>query len=167
MVSEHAADEPDRCLACALTSGAVPLPGGRVHATGLWAVEHCVGPLGVGTLLVKPFRHVVRVAELTEAESAELGPLLHRVAAAVDEVVRPDQVYVCLWSHSGGSPGHVHFVVQPATRDLTERFDALGPALQVAMFEAGEPPDQAAVEAICDRFRTTLGDNENALNTRR
>ena len=45
------------CLACELIAGERELPGGRVFATDHWVVEHCVGPLGVGTLLVKPFRH--------------------------------------------------------------------------------------------------------------
>ncbi|GAB3960806.1 hypothetical protein GCM10029978_011210 [Actinoallomurus acanthiterrae] len=44
-------------------------------------VEHCVGPLGVGTLVVVPLRHVVHVADLNEAETAALGPLLQRTAA--------------------------------------------------------------------------------------
>ncbi|MEU5847622.1 HIT family protein [Saccharopolyspora shandongensis] len=144
------------CLACDLASGAARLPGGRVHQTESWVVEHCIGPLGVGTLLVKPFRHVLHIAELTDAESAELGPLLRRVAAAVEEVVRPEQVYVCLWSHSGGTPGHIHFVVQPATRDLMERFDGYGPKLQMAMFTDGAMPNEAEVEAICARFRAQL-----------
>jgi hypothetical protein len=47
------------CLACDLTEGRVPLPGGLIHETSRWRVEHCVGPLGVGTLIVKPKRHVL------------------------------------------------------------------------------------------------------------
>jgi diadenosine tetraphosphate (Ap4A) HIT family hydrolase len=107
-------------------------------------------------MLVKPFRHVLHVAELTEEESVELGPLLRRVTAAVEEVLRPEQVYVCLWSHSGGVPGHIHFVVQPATRDLMERFGGYGPSLQMAMFAAAEVPDEAAVEALCAQLRSAL-----------
>jgi diadenosine tetraphosphate (Ap4A) HIT family hydrolase len=149
-------EEHDQCLACDLSNGVVPLPGGRVHETRFWVVEHCVGPLGVGTLLVKPFRHVVHVSELNEGEYAELGPLLQRVAAAVEDVVRPEQVYVCLWSHSGGVPGHIHFVVQPATRELMERFGTYGPALQMAMFGAGATPKEAAVEVVCGQLRTAL-----------
>lgn len=160
MVPEH--ETAGRCLACDLSSGAVRLPGVRVHETASWVVEHCVGPLGVGTMLVKPFRHVLHVAELTEAESAELGPLLRRVAAAVEDVMRAEQVYVCLWSHSGGVPGHIHFVVQPATRDLMERFGGYGPTLQMAMFAEAEVPDEAAVEAICARLRSALSGASNA-----
>ncbi|WP_369214609.1 hypothetical protein [Streptomyces flavofungini] len=71
------------CMACGLADGSVPLPGGTLLRTPHWTVEHCVGPLGVGTLLVKPLRHVTGVHELGPAEAAESGPLLTRVAAAV------------------------------------------------------------------------------------
>ncbi|MBT2207710.1 HIT family protein [Actinomadura sp. NEAU-AAG7] len=119
-------------------------------------VEHSVGPLGLGALVVKPVRHVVHVAELNDAESAALGPLLRRVAAAVTEVVRPEQVYVCLWSHADAVPGHLHFVVQPARKADMERFDAYGPALQMEMFREGAVPDETEVEALCRRLRPIL-----------
>lgn len=144
------------CLSCDLLSGARPLPGGRLHETAHWVVEHSVGPLGVGTLVVKPIRHVVHLAELNENESAELGPLLRRTAAAVTEVTTPEQVYTCLWSHADGVPVHIHFVVQPITRSVIARFDALGPDLQTAMFRAGELPDPNEVERISERVRSAF-----------
>jgi diadenosine tetraphosphate (Ap4A) HIT family hydrolase len=49
-------------------------------------VEHCVGPLGVGTLIAKPKRHVLHVAELTDREAAEMGPLLRATACAVQDL---------------------------------------------------------------------------------
>ncbi|MFJ2699679.1 HIT family protein [Streptomyces rochei] len=154
------------CLACDLSAGRAPLPGGTVLRTGGWVVEHCVGPFGAGTLVVKPVRHVVHVAGLTAGESGALGPLLQRVSAAVTEVMAPEQVYVCLWSHAGGVPGHIHFVVQPVGgADLT-RFDAFGPALQVAMGQAGCFPDAAEVERVCDRLREALGPTGQADPTR-
>ncbi|MFG2291984.1 HIT family protein [Streptomyces sp. NPDC048603] len=144
------------CLACALTAGTAPLPGGTLLRTPHWVVEHCVGPLGLGTVVVKPVRHVLHVARLTPEESAELGPLLQRVSDAVTEVTAPQQVYVCLRSHAGAVPGHIHFVVQPArARDLAEH-DAYGPALQMAMFRAGRRPAEAEVAAVCDRLRAAL-----------
>ncbi|CAM5323540.1 hypothetical protein SALBM135S_07118 [Streptomyces alboniger] len=146
------------CTACGLADGRVPLPGGTLLRTGHWTVEHCVGPLGVGTLLVKPLRHVTGVQELTPAEAAEAGPLLTRAATAVRALVEDcEQVYVCLWSHAGRTPGHLHYVVQPArTADIDRHGGAYGPALQVAMFAAGEQPDAAAVRAFCARARAVL-----------
>jgi ATP adenylyltransferase len=85
---EHADQDRRGCIACDLTAGRRPVPGGRVDQTAHWVVEHCVGPLGVGTLIVKPRRHLVHVADLSVGESAELGPLLRRTAAAVSEVDR-------------------------------------------------------------------------------
>src|SRR5713226_9321756 len=94
------------CLACDLTEGRLPLPGGLIHETPGWRVEHCVGPLGVGALVVKPKRHVLHMWELEVAEAAELGPLLRLASRAVAELNEPEQVYVSLWSHAGGVPVH-------------------------------------------------------------
>jgi hemoglobin len=145
------------CLACDLTHGRRPLPGGLVHATPSWRVEHCVGPLGVGTLLIKPLRHVESVGAMSEEESAELGPLLVRTADAVQRLTAPEQVYVGLWSHAGRAPGHVHFVVQPATSEAIDTHGgAYGPALQAAMFEADELPEKATVEKFAASARALL-----------
>lgn len=57
----------DGCIACDLTHGRRDLPGGLIHETPHWRVEHCIGPLGVGTLVVKPLRHVERVLALPSA----------------------------------------------------------------------------------------------------
>jgi diadenosine tetraphosphate (Ap4A) HIT family hydrolase len=144
------------CLACDVTAGRVAAPGGAIVETAHWVVDHCVGPLGVGTLIVRPRRHVLRVGELFAEEARELGPLLQRVAAAVDELAAPSQVYVSLWSHEGREPGHVHFVVQPVTHELMERYDAFGPRLQSAMFERGELPDPADAAAFAECARELL-----------
>jgi diadenosine tetraphosphate (Ap4A) HIT family hydrolase len=141
-------------MACDLTSGAEPLPGGTIHRTDRWVVEHTVGPLGVGTLILKPIRHIVHVADMEAEETAELGGLLRAASRAVSELSDPEQVYVCLWSHADRQPGHIHFVVQPVNADQIDRFDAYGPALQVAMFVANETPPTSEVEAFASRARS-------------
>jgi diadenosine tetraphosphate (Ap4A) HIT family hydrolase len=147
-------DDHPGCLACDLMAGRLPCPGGRIDETPHWVVQHCVGPLGVGTLIVKPNRHVLHVADLDEAEAKELGPLLRRTAAAVAEAFDPAQVYICLWSHADNVPGHIHWVVQPVegSDDPSRR----GPHLQAAMFDAGELPDPAAVENAANTLRLLL-----------
>ena len=144
------------CLACEVNEGRLPAPGGVILDTGRWVVDHTIGTLGVGTLIVKPRRHVVHVGDLDEAEAAELGPLLQRVAAAVAEIAQPSQVYVCLWSHMRRVPGHVHFVVQPISETAMAAFDLHGPALQAALFKRGEAPDPVAAAAFADRARALL-----------
>jgi diadenosine tetraphosphate (Ap4A) HIT family hydrolase len=144
------------CLACDLAEGRRDLPGGRIHETAHWLVEHCVGPLGVGTLVVKPRRHVVRVWELAEEESAELGPVLTKTAEVVRTLSDPDQVYVCLWSHAGGEPVHIHFVVQPVTKHQRDTYGG-GAYLQAAMFERGTEPPRDDVDAFAERARQRFG----------
>lgn len=149
------------CLACDLVEHPESVPGGRVATIGGWVVEHCVGPLGIGTMVVKPSRHVVHLGDLTADEAADLGPALTRVARAVGLASSetgdpPGQVYACLWSHADRRPGHIHFVVQPVGDALMTRFDAHGPELQVRMFKAEEPMDAALMIAAADSVRRHL-----------
>jgi len=141
------------CEACDLSSGERDLPGGLLHRTRFWLVEHCVGPLGLGTLVVKPERHVTSVADLFEEEADELGPLLRRASAVAGQLVDAEQVYNCLWSHAGGLPVHIHFVVQPVTRDQMTLYGVHGPRLQVAMFADGEAPSRTDVERVAKLAR--------------
>jgi diadenosine tetraphosphate (Ap4A) HIT family hydrolase len=154
----------DGCLACDLTHGRRPLPGGLIHKAGGWLVEHCVGPLGVGTLIAKPERHVTAVADLTEEEAAQLGPLLRRASHVASRLVDADQVYNCLWSHAGGVPVHIHYVIQPVTRAQMSEYGAHGPNLQVSMFAAGQLPVVREVELAAEEarrlFATTRTDGE-------
>lgn len=141
------------CLACDLTSGRQELPGGRIYETSYWAVEHCIGPLGVGTLIAKPKRHCVHLADLTFEEAAELGPLLSETSGVVTKLVQPDQVYACLWSHAGWTAGHIHFVMQPAWDKQQADHTKPGPFLQTDMFANQEAPPADQVAAFADRAR--------------
>jgi diadenosine tetraphosphate (Ap4A) HIT family hydrolase len=144
------------CIACALADGRRPLPGGRIFQTGSWLVEHCVGPLGLGTLIVKPERHVTQVAELTDDEAAELGPLLRQASSVAAALVGAEQTYNCLWSHAGAVPVHLHYVVQPVTARQMAEFDAHGPSLQVAMFARADTPSDAEIDAVAERARAAF-----------
>lgn len=146
----------DGCLACELTSGLRELPGGRIHETHSWVVEHCVGPLGVGSLILKPKRHITHVWELNEAEAQEHGPLLRDVSSALAQVLEPEQIYVNLWSHAGGRPVHIHWVLQSVAPVRDD--DLYGPHLQVSMFDRGEAPPRAAVEKLSDELRLILSE---------
>jgi len=149
------------CLACELIERPEGVAGGRIATLGQWVVEHCIGPLGVGTVVVKPLRHVIHLADLNAVEAAELGPVLANVARAVtlasSEVGNaPGQVYACLWSHAQREPGHIHFVVQPVGAALMERHDAHGPELQVRMFRADEQMDAGSMADAAERIRAHL-----------
>jgi LmbE family N-acetylglucosaminyl deacetylase/diadenosine tetraphosphate (Ap4A) HIT family hydrolase len=128
------------CLACDLAAGREPLPGGLIHETGGWLIEHCTGPLGVGTLIIKPRRHAQRFADLTPEEYEAFGRTVWLATAALRELLAPDQTYVCQWAHAGWKPGHIHFVVQPARNSDREKHALPGPFLQAEMFAANETP---------------------------
>lgn len=144
------------CLACDLSRGRQDLPGGQIYATGYWAVEHCIGPFGVGALIVKPLRHCMQVSELTAEESAELGPLLQRTTSVIESLVEPDQVYVCLWSHAGWTPGHIHFVLQPSWNRYQEEHEKPGPFLQTDMLQNGKSPPRDEVEAFAKQAQRLM-----------
>lgn len=144
------------CTACQLTAGTRDLPGGRIFRTERWVVEHCIGTLGGGTLALKPFRHITRLAEMSDEEAAELGPLVQQTTSIIEALTDADQVYVCLWSHAEWTPGHIHFVVQPAWNALRSRYPGPGPALQMAMFAEARPLDPQAVQAFCADARAAF-----------
>ena len=149
------------CLACDLIEHPEAVPGGRIATLGNWVVEHCIGPLGVGTVVVKPARHVVHLADLSSDEAAELGPVLARVARAVTSASSevgdpPGQVYACLWSHADRKPGHIHFVIQPVDEALMVQHGAHGPELQVRMFRAGDQMEPGSMVDAAERIRALL-----------
>ena len=146
----------DDCLGCDLTRGKRDLPGGRIFDTDHWVVEHCIGPLNVGTLIVKSKRHCTHFWELSSAEVREFGPLLQLVTNTIRTILEPDQIYVCQWSHAGWTPGHLHFVVQPSSNCFRETHEKPGPFLQVDMFEANEHSSREEIEAFCERAREVI-----------
>ena len=129
-------------------------PGGCIYETAHWFVDHCIGPLGVGTLIVKPTRHVVHVADLSSDESAEMGTVLRPAADVLTGIESPEQVYVTLWSHMHAVPGHIHFVVQPVTKARMAEHDGKhGCRLQVEMFDRGILPDPHQASLFAERAR--------------
>ncbi len=87
------------CLGCDLQSGRRDVPGGFVHETGSWVINHVVGSMNLGTLVLSPRDHVVALAELSDDSATELGPLLRRTAQVVEAILHPEQTYAALWAH--------------------------------------------------------------------
>mgnify|MGYP000970640859 FL=1 len=110
----------------------------------------------MGALIVKPSRHVTHLWELAEDEAAALGPLLRRVSAALADLLHPDQVYVCLWSHAAWVAGHLHVVVQPVWNAQREAHERPGPFLQADLFAADVAPDREAMAAFAGQVRDAL-----------
>jgi histidine triad (HIT) family protein len=104
------------CSICEQVAGRVNAPGGPIFDDGLWLVSHHTGAhTDPGDLIVQLRRHAESLAELTAAEAAALGPVLHAAVAAVERVVRPERTYVASYNES---VRHVHFFLLPRTRSL-------------------------------------------------
>lgn len=142
------------CLGCDLLAGRRDLPGGVVHQTTSWVVNHVVGSMNLGTLVVSPREHVVAIADLDGTAVVELGPLLRDAARVVEAICQPEQTYVSLWSHGPGTRKHLHIVVQPVTAAVVARYGGVrSEQLQARMLAGGDEPDIADVERFCDRAR--------------
>ena len=63
------------------------LAGDMIHGSGYRSVEHCVGPLGLATLILKAIRHLTAVEYLPDTEAAESGPLRNRTSTIVKGLV--------------------------------------------------------------------------------
>jgi diadenosine tetraphosphate (Ap4A) HIT family hydrolase len=125
-----------------------------------WRLEHCTGPLGLGTLLLKPLRHVERVGDLSNTEAAQLGTILVKVSAIVELLSGADQVYNCLWSHPNGVRSHIHYLIQPVAAEQIALDRLAGPYLQVSMLAARAFPDPGEVEHWSTEARSLIA---NAL----
>jgi ATP adenylyltransferase len=142
------------CLGCDIAAGRCNIAGGILHRSTRWIVNHAVGRLNLGTLVVAPRDHVVAVAELDDVAVAELGPLLRDTARVIEAISRPEQTYVCVWSHGRTERRHLHILVQPVTTELIARYGGLrSEKLQAQLMTTGEPPDVRDVERFCDDAR--------------
>jgi diadenosine tetraphosphate (Ap4A) HIT family hydrolase len=98
------------CLACDVLEGRIQPPGGVIHESEHWVVDHSISPVRLkGWLVAKPRRHVEDFGDLTPEEAASFGPLTRSATAAVRDALGTERVYVCSfgeeWRHV-----HVHIV---------------------------------------------------------
>ena len=80
-----------KCYACDLIAGRLPLVGGQIYESKYWVIEHCMGPLGLGSLIVKPRHHVLHVWDLIAEELEEMGPLIGRASQVVRQITACEQ----------------------------------------------------------------------------
>ena len=109
--------EESDCVFCALAESGPPSGDNLVVWRGeLSYVVMNAYPYASGHVLVLPLRHVGPVAELTEAESAELWSATQRALASIEKAYDPDGLNMGanLGRAAGaGLPAHVHLHVLP------------------------------------------------------
>ncbi|MGF1569753.1 MAG: HIT family protein [Nodosilinea sp.] len=140
-------------MACQILAGSRQVAGGTIAENPWWLADHCLGPYGLGSVVIKTKAHRENLWNLTPAEATSLGPFMQQMSAAVAGAMGAERVYVSLWVDQ--PPYHVHFVLQPRYPDNTQELGLKGLELQVFR-TLGKPPTDAEMAAAADRIRAYL-----------
>lgn len=139
----------DGCYACTHSAAPEAPPRDQVVRTALWRAAHADRTGLPGWLVLVPLRHVTSLDQLTAEESAEIGPLLAGLTAALRQVTGCVKTYVLLLAEKEGF-SHIHFHVVPRAPDLAA--ELVGPGI-LALLHSDDPvPD-----AEQDRLAALLG----------
>lgn len=114
--------------------------------TAHWDVVHCFGTSIEGWSVLVLGRHVASLAELEDAEAAELGPLVRNVSRALAAVVECEKTYVVQFAEAPGH-NHVHVHVIPRRPDMP--VDDRGPNIFKFL---GLPPDECVPDERMDEI---------------
>ena len=137
------------CLCCDILAGRVEVPGGTIAETEHWHVDHCIGPFGVGAVVVQAKQHVESLWELPDDAAVELGPFLRTISGAIVRGLGAERVYLHMWGDQ--PPLHVHFVLYPRWPEEEKR----GWDVDADRIAAGPPPASEAAQAA-ERLRLYL-----------
>lgn len=122
----------------------------RIRRTPHWDLVHAFGTAVEGWLVLVVRRHRAAVAELSDEEAAELGPLVTASSRALQEVVGCEKTYVVQFAEHPDHP-HVHVHVIPRAPDLP--LEWRGPGIFARL---GVPDDQTVSESRMDEIAAGL-----------
>jgi len=147
------------CLTCELgarrDAGDAPLWDAIVR-TPSWDVVHGNETSLEGWLVLVLRRHVTALADLTDAEAAELGPMIQRTSAALGEVLGCPKTYVVQFAEHPRHPHvHVHVIARPA--DLPDEEQGPRVFAHLGVPEA-ERVSEARMTEIAEAIRPHLSD---------
>jgi diadenosine tetraphosphate (Ap4A) HIT family hydrolase len=129
------------CFVCDIDDRFETLPAReRIAADAYWRVAHAVDTSLPGWLVLVPRRHVTAVADLTDAEAADLGTWQVRLSRALRAVTGCVKTYVVQFAEKEGFD-HVHFHLIPRMGDQPD--DRRGPRV----FGYLAPPPDRRVDA--------------------
>lgn len=105
------------CRTCEMTArrdrGDAP-PWDSIIRTPHWDVVHAYDTSHEGWLVLVLRRHIHALAEMTDEEAAELGPLVRDVSVALERVLGVPRTYaVQLAEHPLHPHVHVHLIARP------------------------------------------------------
>jgi diadenosine tetraphosphate (Ap4A) HIT family hydrolase len=122
-----------------------------IRRTDSWDVVHASGTSIEGWMVLVVRRHITSVADMTDAEALELGPLIKAVSAALQEAVGCVKTYVVQFAEHPLHP-HVHVHVIPRFADQPNELQ--GPRVFSAL---GLPDDQCVPEARMNEIAMAIG----------
>jgi diadenosine tetraphosphate (Ap4A) HIT family hydrolase len=96
-------------------------PRERIAYDEHWRVVHATGSGLLGWLVLVPRRHVMELAELTDAEAAGLGAWQVRLARVLAAELNARKTYVAEFGEAAGYHLHFHVVPRPGVLDQTLR----------------------------------------------
>lgn len=115
------------CKTCQMTKkrddGAAP-PWDAILRTPGWDLVHSYNSALEGWLVLVTRRHITALAELTDDEAAELGPLIKRVSTALHHITGCEKTYLAQFAEH---PDHQHVHVHLVARGADHPPDARGP----------------------------------------
>ena len=147
---------PD-CRTCELIDrrdrGEAPL-WDQILRTPAWDLVHAFGTAVPGWLVLVVRRHITSVADLTDDEAAELGPLIRSASRALSDVVGCPKTYVVQFAESAEHPHvHVHIIPRPDNLAPEHRGPGVFSLLGVAEDDAVPKPE---MDRIAEQVRTLL-----------
>ncbi len=148
---------PDACQTCELIrrrdDGNAPL-WDNILRTPYWDVVHAYDTSLKGWLVLVARRHVEALADLTEAEAAELGLLLARVSRALHETLGCAKTYAAQFAEH---PDHPHVHVHLVARSVDHPADLRGPRVFGALgVEAAAAVPEWRRNELAERLRARL-----------
>jgi diadenosine tetraphosphate (Ap4A) HIT family hydrolase len=145
---------PVACFFCDRLGSPRSFPGGVIYEDA-WFHASCWTRDGerpyLGQIVVQAKRHIPSLGELSPDEGTALGPLVQRLANALQRIVHPELVYLECYMEG---VRHVHFF-------LTPRYGGTPPEfwrLNVTEWPKAPHPDPAEMDALGDRLRAILSE---------
>lgn len=125
------------CRTCPLgarrDSGDAPLRN-SVFRTRAWDVVHAFGSSVAGRTVLVARRHITALADMTDEEALDLGPLIRNVSRALHQITGCRKTYVVQFAEHPDHP-HVHVHVIPRPTDLPDELQGPGIFSQLGVQE--------------------------------
>ena len=142
------------CHTCELgalrDSGDAP-PRDLIVRTRSWDVAHAYNAAVEGWVVLVARRHMTAVADMTDEEALELGPLIRAVSSALRDVVGCVKTYVAQFAEDPRHP-HVHVHVIP--RQAEQREELRGPRI---FGQLGGPEERWVPDDRMDEIAVAVG----------